>query len=1077
MRDQYLFEMLELSPTSKAVIETKGRLRRCFPGLAVMVSGDRIADSSFRQPLAELLMRLDANMPKEVQRIATKAGSSSKSGIRRIQACHRDACRILRAIGSPLEVWVIEQTEEVFTDYESYLRRMDYYKQVWALTKRFVCELTGHSNLDFFSALRSERRESEGVDQKFPEPLKEPVLRRVQFSTVSRIDVLVDNIYDEFKQAYYPGEHVTVTPHGGERLSGTVREKTRFPEIRRPDGSLERASFSRYFVMLSHRPDLEALVDDQHIMRDRKSFTKLVLRSFIKDNATRESWNGAPWLVKEHVAQKFRISGEVPAHLQRGGKFTTKKALLAQQKNRNHDGSSLQMVLNPSQLPELRPAPKNQKGLKAKQKLQQFVEYQQTLPPHEIGRYLNCQPNGQAHFIYADFPPIAPATQKLPPKPSPPPPIKYPIEDLEIPPLRDGTHRPPMKYLSQDTPAGVKNLAGRYGIMMKTVGSLLETWNTLNVFCQVLLLDSFTFDDYLEALHFSSESVHCELYVEIYCALLKIFVDSEASGGKVQVELPKIPEDEDEKESGSEAEDDTGVSHTPETVNKGQGRSLRSRETKHVRFETGRASSKASTGSARNKVHRAKEMMAGYGWVDRLRQRDFSQGGWEIIIVGLFDQISRKPQHHAACENILAKLAPLHLDPTRETARLQYASLDINTRAKVLQILCLLAVDLKAIRGELEHSNELMTEVRKEKVEWQRARKVALEELRALDEERKLLLPENSAPLPEAAVNGNGNTKVAEDREDTEEIDEGNTSMASEPNSKTGRLLRARKVQQSGERKRKRGQDDGEKAPAKPPKLSNKFKKVLVDIEKKKATIQEHEKEIAKADEDMREIECSRTKCLGKDRFWNRYWFLERNAMPWKGLPGSSTADAEYANGCLWVQGPDDMEREGFIELTGEEERGYRKRFQMDVVERKKLEEGSTTLSNAHQWGYFDEPESLDMLIGWLDVRGDREVKLRKELQSFRGKIMEHMEKRKEYLETDGKKNMADEPMKRVSTRTKTPDGETQYRCQRWRNKMVLNELGHLHSEEPKARKSAKRTGNTRDTKKPLGRQGTRYNF
>lgn len=320
----------------------------------------------------------------------------------------------------------------------------------------------------------------------------------------------------------------------------------------------------------------------------------------------------------------------------------------------------------------------------------------------------------------------------------------------------------------------------------------------------------------------------------------------------------------------------------------------------------------------------------------------------------------------------------------------------------------------------------------------------------------------------------------AENGEDTEEVDEGEATLAGERDSKSGRLLRTRKVQ-TGERKRKRRQEDREEGtakdtPVKGPKLSNKFKKVLADIEKKKATIKDHEKEIAKADEDMKEIECSRTKCLGKDRFWNRYWFLERNAMPWAGLYSSSTADAEYANGCLWIQGPDDLEREGFIELTGEEERSYRKRFQMNVVERKKLEEGSTSVFNAHQWGYLDEPESLDMLIGWLDVRGDRELKLRKELQSFRGTITKHMEKRNDYLEDDGKKRMADEHVKRVSTRTKTYGGETRYRCQRWRNTMVLNETGHLHSEEPRTRKTAMRTGNTRDTRqaKPLGRQGTR---
>ncbi|KAI9789614.1 MAG: hypothetical protein M1816_005923 [Peltula sp. TS41687] len=52
LRDQYSFETFELSPTNYAVIGTKGRLRRCFPGPAVVVSRDRIADPNFRQSLA-----------------------------------------------------------------------------------------------------------------------------------------------------------------------------------------------------------------------------------------------------------------------------------------------------------------------------------------------------------------------------------------------------------------------------------------------------------------------------------------------------------------------------------------------------------------------------------------------------------------------------------------------------------------------------------------------------------------------------------------------------------------------------------------------------------------------------------------------------------------------------------------------------------------------------------------------------------------------------------------------------------------------------------------------------------------
>ncbi len=219
------------------------------------------------------------------------------------------------------DIWIIPQTSEVFTSYESYLQRMDWYKQ-----KRFTCEVSGRSGMSFLDALRSEKAGSREVDQAFPDALKGPVLRRVQFSTTSRIDNLVDEVFDDFKADFYVGEVVTVVLEDGQRLNGRVRDKAKFPGILAEDGSIERRGFSRYFVRLIERPDEEALVDGEHIVRDRKIFTKQMLRSFIKNCVTREAWTGAPWLVKPELAVHFRIDTNIPPHLQYGYKVAERKA-------------------------------------------------------------------------------------------------------------------------------------------------------------------------------------------------------------------------------------------------------------------------------------------------------------------------------------------------------------------------------------------------------------------------------------------------------------------------------------------------------------------------------------------------------------------------------------------------------------------------------------------------------------------------------------------------------------------------------------------------------------------------------
>ena len=74
--DQYSFESFEVSPTTEAVIGTRGRLRRCFPGPAVAIDQDRIADTSFLKPVVELLVQLDAETPEEVLPTTTKAHST-----------------------------------------------------------------------------------------------------------------------------------------------------------------------------------------------------------------------------------------------------------------------------------------------------------------------------------------------------------------------------------------------------------------------------------------------------------------------------------------------------------------------------------------------------------------------------------------------------------------------------------------------------------------------------------------------------------------------------------------------------------------------------------------------------------------------------------------------------------------------------------------------------------------------------------------------------------------------------------------------------------------------------------------
>ncbi|KAF7891496.1 uncharacterized protein EAF02_001821 [Botrytis sinoallii] len=952
------------------------------------------------------------------------------------------------------EVWLIPATGEYFLEYEQYLGRMDFYRQ-----HKFICQISGHSQLTFFDALKSELAGAQEVEEAFPNPLKQPVLRRVQFSTISRIDTLVDIIFEEFRSDYFPGEAVTVHVVTGDRLTGTVREKTHFGSKVLENGTLS-VPLTRYFVSLDGRPNEEAVVDDQHITRDRKIFTKQVLRSFIKKTVTREAWTGAPWLVKHDVAAIYNIDTRIPPHLRYESKAAERKQHQSQKKSGGTDFDNMIGSFHggngpQARLPELKPAPKSHKSKQLQSQLAKVNGQSQQAGPH-------FQNFHNSSFALA---PLA----SLPPAPPPPPPIKYPIEDLEVPPRVDGPKRPDIKYFSQDNPMMIgKPKAEGNGIHMSSIGQLLETWDTLNVYCQIFKLDSFTFDDFVEALQFTSEDVDCELFVEIHCAVLKILVNSEADDGKLQIQLPEIEESDDEEESNGEAS--VAPTPTPEPEPKPRGRATRSSLAKAEAEALQKAAEQPPEEPAESvNPHRAAEMEDSLEWIEKLRKRDFKNGGWEAIMVGLLYQLSKDERHFAACEALLVELAPLDSEPTQETARLQYAKLDVNLRIKALQIICMLTMETKAIRGYMEESSEHMTELRKEKIKYQRDKKDAHDALKKLNETRKALEPPpEPSPAPaiekpaekEASVSVNGDVTMV-DAEDEVQDSHGDEIMDSDGEAPPTRSLR-RGLDRAAERKRKREAEQEKKAKAeaepKAPKQSKALTKVLKDIQKLHDEIKHCEEEIAILDNDLREADCPRTRVLGKDRFWNRYYWFERNGMPYSGLPTSSTADAGYANGCIWIQGPDDLEREGYIEMRPEWQDEYRYKFNLTVPERKVMEEGNTHVFNSREWGYYDDPESVEGLLNWLDARGNNELKLRKELQLYKDKITTHMEKRKEYLNPSDEKSI-DSSHKRMSTRGKQQPhvDHTAHRCLSWHNNTAIEELGHLHSEQPRNRKQTKK--------------------
>jgi len=298
----------------------------------------------------------------------------------------------------------------------------------------------------------------------------------------------------------------------------------------------------------------------------------------------------------------------------------------------------------------------------------------------------------------------------------------------------------------------------------------------------------------------------------------------------------------------------------------------------------------------------------------------------------------------------------------------------------------------------------------------------------------------------------------------------------------TGRRISGR----ANDRKRK-AEEDARKEAVKKAKLEaattarekNQYNKVLRDIEKKEKQIKSCEQEVSKIDEILRERACHRTRLLGRDRFWNRYFWFERNGMHLLGDENSSTASRGYANGRLWIQGPGDAERAGFIDLPQEEQAQYLAALGVTTHERREREEGPTRLDTAHEWGYFDDAETLDRLIAWLDDRGRREKDLRKELQNWRELIAECMKGRGAYVAEQSAKAAAAEANVGIATRKKAYVDQytARFPCLAWRNTRALQAWGQLHVDGPVQKKMKKVTKAKELEVLPerSTRQGTRY--
>ncbi|KAA8911969.1 hypothetical protein TRICI_003655 [Trichomonascus ciferrii] len=422
--------------------------------------------------------------------------------------------------------------------------------------------------------------ETRQIMQNFPEALKEPILRKIQFSQISRLDALVDDVYNSLRHDFFPGE-VAIARIKDQRIKVIVREKAKFNSITLPSGET-RPAYSRLRVQMVANPSQELAVDDSQLTRDRKVFTKVILRTFIKHAVSREAYAGAPWIVKDDYAKAYKIDQSVPWHLQR-----SKQEPIDLTENQNMFVSTSGPPKKERQKPG--PKPKNPPVVDPVRPIFHHHQFQtgsfsspasgqQAVPGLQIhfengsaNTPLQLQPMGEyqtPHHAPPPQPQLQGGTSGSPPMSASPG-----ASHQTTPPVpgRKRGKPGPERALPIDTrpkidedlnvPYSVKAAAKRYPLKLERsltpeenaiMGTILEVWVFLNVYHEPLILDTFTFDDFIDGLKFASEDTECSLIDEIHCALLASIVGKD----KAQL-LVTLPIDESDEEEENEEEDDS----------------------------------------------------------------------------------------------------------------------------------------------------------------------------------------------------------------------------------------------------------------------------------------------------------------------------------------------------------------------------------------------------------------------------------------------------------------------------------------------------------------------------------------
>ncbi|KAI9265050.1 ATP-utilizing chromatin assembly and remodelling N-terminal-domain-containing protein [Phascolomyces articulosus] len=916
------------------------------------------------------------------------------------------------------QVWVSPITSEIFTDYETYVKRYSLYRQ-----RLWQCEVTGRSGLTFREALESERTETDRVKEKLPDELQKRVLQRAQFQT-GRLDGVVDDVHDYYIDRFDSGDIVTCRwtdgvkynarvlrvvsdnvqlNHNGPKANGKVTNGVSTQHAI-TNGQI---SDPRFLVELldddnTGLDDTQTIVEKETLKRDRLDFSKNLLKKFLRENLKKESYNGAPWVVKASIAEKFGIETKLPKHLQE----IKDKVDAKSRRRRLRDAPPLGVSADSSD----NPFAKDKLKLKGTSQQQQQKDKQ----------------SSQVHHSKLDPKKVAIEDARRMEAA-----IKYPIEDLDIPAYRrQPSGEGPIIDMKPDAnnnnkkgstipnPTGGMPLcptpSQQQSVPSDTLGSLLMVWTFLSVFAKSLGLYPFPLDDFESALRHTSNDFKSDILIESNVCLLNAI----------------IKERQKSKSSSAAASASMTLSVNSNTHLSAPS-SLRgtpapspSRQASVVVSEDDTEETEVITSEGDQQVFGAvwtnpHIYEIGRAWDAKLIPLGNDREGWEDILIGCIHDIT-PPAKASQIDSIFNSLVPDE-DSTLEEREEAYLRLSLKEKVFMLEMLVGIVNQCAFIKEFMEECQDQMTELRKQKIDLSRERKRIHAERQELERRIEESERENES---DSELSESGGETGDEENIDRTPPQQDSSSSATSSRSESRQALLKRKQMEREEREAKRIKlyhQQREEARAR--------SQILKARSMARRKLDEEERQLHKKEEqmehNMRRYNTLRIRPLGRDKFYNRYLYLDN-------IGGGATHGA----GRLFVQSPSDVdftllrERNDATTYTGSsssyasnnsttttitppcghgggvsfvsalmQAQGFNKEAEfmekrIQSMQDMESNRAATTLQPEEWWRCYDNPEDIDNLLAWLNPKGEREHKLKKELHKQQHNLMLGMKKR-----------------------------------------------------------------------------------